>query len=409
VTNKLPPFSFTRWPEINYGPGVIRGLKATLPEDLRGILWVTGGKQGSFSGYFEKFLIDFEAEIAADRIVQISTEPSPQMIDAICDRYRMADIRKVVGIGGGSVVDAAKAISAMLVTNNSLFDYLEGVGKGIPLTGQKIPFVAIPTTSGTGSEMTANAVFSEVGEHGYKKSIRHKNLVPDEIWIDPNLMTTCPPLQTVCSGLDAFTQLLEPYLSTKANPITDTLAEKGLQLIINNLEPAFGKEHDNTEVRGSLALAAAFSGTCLANAGLGIVHGLAGPLGGFFEIPHGVACAGLVAKANEVNQQALLARGEERYLRKMARIGRMFGADDGKDPPAKTATEKGVNARTLEYECQQLTDNLMRWESLFNLPEFSDYGIGESDIPKLLKSASNRNNPVELTTDEIESILRHRL
>lgn len=405
MTNTLPSFSFTRWPEIHYGAGVTKGLKTSLADDLKDVLWVTGGNNDKFSAYFEKFLLNFDAEMTDNRIVRIGQEPSPQLIDAICDQFRKSGIRKVVGVGGGSVIDAAKAISAMLVTDDSLFDYLEGVGKGIPLSGEKIYFVAVPTTSGTGSEMTANAVFSEVGEQGYKKSIRHKNLVPDEIWIDPELMTTCPPLQTVCSGLDAFTQLLEPYLSTKANPITDTLAEKGLQLIVDNIEQAFGDGRDNTDIRGSLALAAAFSGTCLANAGLGIVHGLAGPLGGFFEIPHGVACAGLVAKANEMNQRALQLRGEPIYLRKMATVGQMFHS--GMDEIKPISIGDKLDKTTLETNCQRLTDNLMRWESLFGLPKFSKYGIAENDIPKLIKVASNRNNPIELNSDEIASILRH--
>lgn len=413
MNNKLSSFSFTRWPEIHYGPDVTCKLKAHLTEDLHTVLWVTGGKQGQFSSYFLKFLVNLGSNVSSDRIVQITGEPSPAMIDAICDQYRTRNICKVIAIGGGSVVDAGKAISAMLVTEASLFDFLEGVGKGVPLTGEKIPFIAIPTTSGTGSEMTANAVFREVGEQGYKKSIRHNNLVPDEIWIDPNLITTCSPLQTVCSGLDAFTQLLEPYLSTKANIISDTLAEKGLQLIIDNLELAFAGGGDDPEVRGSIALAAAFSGTCLANAGLGIVHGIAGPLGGYFDIPHGVACAGLVAKANEVNQQALIARGDKLYLQKMARVGRMFGSltDNHVEIFDKALPESGLvaAASTIERDCQQLTDHLMRWEALFELPEFSEYDVTDAAIPKLLKAASNRNNPVELYPEEIQSIIEHAL
>jgi len=413
VNSKLSSFSFTRWPEIHYGPDVTCQLKGCLKEDLHTVLWVTGGEQGQFSTYFGKFLLNLEATVSSKRIVQITGEPSPAMIDAICDQYRSENICKVIAIGGGSVVDAGKAISAMLVSEASLFDYLEGVGKGIPLSGEKIPFIAVPTTSGTGSEMTANAVFREVGEQGYKKSVRHHNLVPDEVWIDPNLITTCSPLQTVCSGLDAFTQLLEPYLSTKANLISDTLAEKGLQLIIDNLELAFAEGGDDPEVRGSIALAAAFSGACLANAGLGIVHGIAGPLGGYFDIPHGVACAGLVAKANEVNHQALIARGDRFYLQKMARVGRMFGplTDNHGAISAAAIPESGgvADNSTIERDCQLLTDHLMRWEALFELPKFSDYDVTDAAIPKVLRAASNRNNPVELYPEEIQSIIEHAL
>ncbi len=388
---ELNAFHFTRWPEIHYGSGVVKGIQSSLPTDPDLTLWVTGGSSEKYSLYFDRFLAVTELQIPKSRIVHISGEPSPELIDEIVGHFRNESIRQVVGVGGGSVVDAAKAISVLLAAGTSIFDHLEGVGRGIPLTGEKLPFSAVPTTSGTGSEMTANAVFSHVGESGYKKSIRHKNLVPDEIWIDPDLLTTCPPMQTVCSGMDAFTQLLEPYLSTKANVITDTLAEKGLQLIVDNLEAAHGEGNQNPDVRGSIALAAAFSGTCLANAGLGIVHGLAGPIGGYFDIPHGVVCAGLLAKANEVNHRALQERGEAHYLQKMAKVGKIFGQQ----------------ADSTEDYCQLLTDNLYRWERTFQLPKFSEYGIQIKDIPKIVSAAGNRNNPVALTEDEIGRILEH--
>ena len=399
VRNLLSSFNFTHWPEIHYGADVVRNIASALPQNGQKILWVTGGRCGIFSTYFEAFVRISGINIADDQIVQISGAPTPQMIDDVCAKYRSRGISKIVGIGGGSVVDAAKAISAMLPLETSLFDHLEGVGKGLALTGSKIPFIAIPTTSGTGSEMTANAVLSEVGEQGYKKSIRHKSLIPDEIWIDPSLMTSCPPLLTACSGLDTFTQLLESYLSTKSNVICDALAEKGLRLVIDNLEKAFAEGSQDTNVRGSMAIASLLSGTCLANAGLGIVHGLAGPLGGFFEIPHGVACAALVAKANQVNHRALKERsplvtnGGVDFTQKMANVGRMFGAGHKSD----------------DYYCEQLTHHLFQWESRFSIPKFSNYGITESALPKLVNAASNRNNPIELTAQEIESILQHCL
>jgi len=399
VNNLLSSFNFSHWPEIHYGADVVQNIASSLPQNSRQILWVTGGRSGIFSSYFETFLRISGIDLADDQIVQIGGEPTVQMIDDLCSKYRSRGIKKIVAIGGGSVVDAAKAISAMLPVETSLFDHLEGVGKGLALTGSKIPFIAIPTTSGTGSEMTANAVLSEVGEHGYKKSIRHKSLIPDEIWIDPSLMTSCPPLLTACSGLDTFTQLLEAYLSTKSNVICDALAEKGLKLVIDNLEKAFDLGSQDTNVRGSMAIASLLSGTCLANAGLGIVHGLAGPLGGFYEIPHGVACAGLVAKANEVNHRALKQRSAlvnnkgVDFTKKMANVGRMFGAGHKSD----------------DYYCEQLTQQLFKWESRFAIPKFSNYGITQTALPKLVNAASNRNNPVELTAEEIESILQHCL
>ncbi|EPJ53499.1 MAG: iron-containing alcohol dehydrogenase [Osedax symbiont Rs2] len=395
----LSSFNFTHWPEIHYGAGVVQNIASSLPLDDQKILWVTGGRSGIFSGYFQAFLRISGIKIADDQIVQIGGEPTPAMIDDLSAIYRSRGICKIVAIGGGSVIDAAKAISAMLPLETSLLDHLEGVGKGLALTGSKIPLIAIPTTSGTGSEMTANAVFSEIGEQGYKKSIRHKSLIPDEIWIDPCLMISCPPQLTACSGLDTFTQLLESYLSTKSNIISDALAEKGLRLVIDNLEKAFDQGSQDTDVRGSMAIASLLSGTCLANAGLGIVHGLAGPLGGFFDIPHGVACAGLVAKANQVNHRALkerstsIANGDVDYLKKMADVGRMFGAGHKSD----------------DYYCEQLTQQLFEWESRFDIPKFSNYGISQAALAKLVNASSNRNNPIELSSQEIESILQHCL
>ena len=397
--NLLSSFNFSHWPEIHYGAGVLQDIASALPQNSQQILWVTGGRSGIFSSYFQAFLRISGIKIADDQIVQIGGEPTPAMIDDLCTLYRSRGICKIVAIGGGSVIDAAKAISAILPLETSLLDHLEGVGKGLALTGRKIPLIAIPTTSGTGSEMTANAVFSDVGEQGYKKSIRHKSLIPDEIWIDPFLMISCPPQLTACSGLDTFTQLLESYLSTKSNLICDALAEKGLRLVIENLEKAFDLGSQDTDVRGSMAIASLLSGTCLANAGLGIVHGIAGPLGGFFEIPHGVACAGLVAKANQVNHQALkqrpalVANKSADYIKKMANVGRMFGSGHKSD----------------NYYCEQLTEHLFEWESRFDIPKFSNYGISQAALPKLVNASSNRNNPIELSCQEIESILQHCL
>ena len=315
----LEAFNFSKWPKIYYGPGITKSLENTLA-DLDNVLWVTGGKEG-YSSYFKMFLTISGIKINSNNLVQISGEPSPQDIDAICQRFQdennQTNINKVIGIGGGSVLDAAKALSAMLVTQHSLLDYLEGIGKGLTLPDNILPFVAIPTTSGTGSEMTSNAVFSQVGDKGYKKSIRHDKLIPTEIWLDSSLTTTCPPLQTACCGLDAFTQLLEAYLSTKSNLMTDMLAEKGMQLIIDNLDSACSHGAQNTKVRGALAIASMLSGSCLANAGLGIVHGIAGPMGGFYDIPHGVACAGLIAKANQVTLDVMIRENNNKDITKI--------------------------------------------------------------------------------------------
>lgn len=390
----LEAFNFAKWPKIYYGPGITKSIENTLA-DLDNVLWVTGGKEGYYSSYFKMFLTISGININSKNLVQISGEPSPQDIDAICQRFQdennQTNINKVIGIGGGSVLDAAKALSAMLVTQHSLLDYLEGIGKGLTLPDNILPFVAIPTTSGTGSEMTSNAVFSQVGDQGYKKSIRHDKLIPTEIWLDSSLTTTCPPLQTACCGLDAFTQLLEAYLSTKSNLMTDMLAEKGMQLIIDNLDAACSHGAQNTKVRGALAIASMLSGSCLTNAGLGIVHGIAGPMGGFYDIPHGVACAGLIAKANQVTLDVMIRENNNKDITKMAKIG-LLCSDH------KTLTK--------EQYCQALVDKLYRWQKQFKIPKFAQYGLNHATLDQLISASSYRNNPVKLSDKEIRDIIQ---
>jgi len=415
MTALLKSFEFAQWPKIHYGEGISQNLKTEL-SDLDTVLWVTGGKNGNYSSYFKLFVELSGIEIEADHIVQIGAEPSPCDIDVITRRFQntqhQTQITKVIAIGGGSVLDAGKALAAMLMTKHSLLDYLEGVGKGLPLPDQILPFIAIPTTSGTGSEMTSNAVFSQVGNKGFKKSIRHDKLIPTEVWLDSRLTMSCPPLQTACCGLDAFTQLLEAYLSTKSSLITDTLAEKGLELIIKNLIPACTNKADDPDVRGELALAAMLSGSCLANAGLGIVHGIAGPMGGFYEIPHGVACAGLIAEANQATLNALIkesgsnknaetsSQARTSAIFKMAKIGRLCAQE--RDLLGGTLSDSDLSE--LDY-CQILVDTLFAWQKALNIPKFRKYGLKTDELDALVKTSSNRNNPVVLSQTEIKALI----
>ena len=283
----------------------------------------------------------------------------------------------------------------MLPHQNSIFDHLEGVGKGIPHSGVKLPYLAIPTTSGTGGEVTKNAVISEVGKNGYKKSLRHDNLIPDGIIIDGNLLTSCPRSITAACGLDALTQLLEPFLSPTASPLTDAIAVSGIEKVAEYFLPACGSEANNPKVREGMAYASLCSGICLANAGLGIVHGLASPIGGLFPIPHGVVCGTLMGIANQVTLEAMRAREPHNpAILKMSQVGLLLSRETGKSE---------------NYYGDFLIQTLWEWTEQLAVPKLSDYGVTASDLETIVEQTSNRNNPIQLTREEIFSILSIRL
>ena len=268
------------------------------------MLVVTGSKSFLSSPHRQSLLRMVRTDSISLFECSLRGEPTVDQIDDLVSDFRGKGVGMVVAIGGGSVVDSGKAVSAMLTVQGSVRDFLEGVGtKAHP--GEKVPFVAVPTTAGTGSEATKNAVIRGNGDLLFKKSLRHENFVPDAAIIDPELMLSCPPDITAACGMDAFTQLLESYVSTKATPMTDALAFSGLQHLKEALLPVSTTEGTNIHHRTAMAYGALLSGITLANAGLGVVHGLAGPLGGLMEIPHGLVCGMLVAAASAMNIRLL--------------------------------------------------------------------------------------------------------
>lgn len=392
----IAPFFFAKVPPIHFGTGKLHQLPKLVQQfNGKTVLLVTGGKSLQASGQLANVeTLLKQAEVKHYHVV-CAGEPTTSEIDRICVEYRPHSIDVVVGIGGGSVIDAGKAISAMLPHENSIFDHLEGVGRNIPHSGVKVPYIAIPTTSGTGGEVTKNAVISEVGENGYKKSLRHDNLIPDAVIVDGTLLTSCPRSVTAACGMDAFTQLLEPYLSPTASPLTDAIAWSGLDAIADNLLPACGEGAADIAVRESMAYASLCSGIALANAGLGIVHGLASPMGGFFPIPHGVVCGTLMAAAVRANWQAIKAREPENVaIAKMARLGQRLSHTSGKSDA---------------YYCDALVTILEDWTEQLELPRLGAYGIHAPDLDKILDQTQNRNNPIELTRDEIRALVETRL
>ncbi|MEM6631911.1 MAG: iron-containing alcohol dehydrogenase, partial [Bacteroidota bacterium] len=270
---------------------------------------------------------------------------------------------------------------------------LEGVGDKQP-KGKKLPFIAVPTTAGTGSEGTKNAVLSEVGTDGFKKSLRHDAFVPNLALIDPELMLSCPPELTASSGMDAFTQLLEAYVSTKRSGMTDALAWEGLQYLAQGLEKAY---HDGTDLqaRSHMAYAALLSGIALANAGLGVVHGFASSIGGRIDIPHGTLCGTLMGIANRITLKKLLDQNpHSEVVKKYAAVGQLFSQEEN---------------RFGMYYANALIDLMEEYTYDFSLPRLSKFGLREGDISQIVSNTGQKNHPVELTTTEMELILRRRL
>ncbi|AHF01954.1 alcohol dehydrogenase [Thiomicrospira aerophila AL3] len=297
-------FSFAQMPAIEFGWGCTdsRLAESILAQTQKRLMLISSGYADQH--FVEPRLQSVLAQREVHRVI-VRGEPSPDLVDKLVAGAPQ-DIELVIGFGGGSVLDAAKAVAGLLPERYSVVDYLEGVGCGRTLQQQPVPFIAVPTTAGTGSETTKNAVISKLGE--YKKSFRDARLLANQAWLDPAFLPHCPSSVLYPTAMDAFTQLLESYVTLKANPMTDALAWQGMQLFHGAFEMIKAEdEATKQQGYGRLLLAASFSGMTLANAGLGAVHGLAGPIGAFFEAPHGLVCAKLLAPITRLNIEALLA------------------------------------------------------------------------------------------------------
>lgn len=394
----IPSFNFSRIPYIIFGARKINTLYQLIPKFGKRILFVTGEHSLKNSGKWTEIVSNLENKDLKYFQFSVSGEPSPTLIDKASEQYREKNINLVVSIGGGSVIDAGKAISAMFSKIDSIKNYLEGIGNKSH-DGKKIPFIAIPTTSGTGSEATKNAVISEVGPNGFKKSLRHDNLIPEVAIIDPELMISCPPSISAACGMDAFTQLLEAYLSPKGNPMTSSLAFSGIKFIRQNLLPACSIGASNVEIRAAMAYGSLISGIVLANAGLGIIHGLASPIGGLFDIPHGLVCGTLLAEATKKNISKLKQQGMKGKsgLRKYAEIGALL------------EDEKRVDREKIHDHCSFLIQTLEKWTNELKLDKLSKFGIKTEDLDTIIAQTGLKNNPVSLSKDNIKNILTNRL
>ncbi len=387
-------FNFSHLPSIIFGIGSRDKLVKSVKQYGNKVLLITG--ESSFNRNKKAFELLEKLQVSGIEITRISikNEPTPDDIDSVVSPGKDKSVSCVVAVGGGSVMDAGKAISAMLTVDGSVKDYLEGVGRyGHP--GTKVPFIALPTTAGTGSEATKNAVITEPGNSGFKKSLRHENFIPDLAIVDPELTVSCSPKITSAGGMDAFTQLLESYLSLKANPLTDSLALEGIQRIMQNVEPAVYDGY-NLEAREGMAYAALLSGITLANAGLGVVHGFAQPLGSLYSIPHGVVCGTLMGVTNKITLQHILRSKKEPHtytLNKYARLGSLLVNKEGK----------------TEYLAGVFIDYLLELTDKFALPRLSEYGIKGSKLGSIIAATSQKYHPVNLSDGELEEILKERL
>lgn len=395
----IDPFTTARLPRIVFGAGV----RSRIAEEVRGLggraLIVTGGRSVRVTPVWDELCGDLAGAGIAVHDVPVTDEPSPKLVDETVSAFKDKGIEVVVGLGGGSALDAAKAIAGLLPRGNSVMDHLEGVGAGVPYEGPSLPFIAVPTTAGTGSEATKNSVLSQRGAGGFKKSFRDDRLVARVAIVDPEFLASCPPELIGANGMDAFTQLFESYLSTRSNPMTDALAWSGLEAFRDGFFAALQGSGAEAEAgRSRLSYAALLSGITLAQTGLGAVHGLASPLGAFFPIPHGVVCGTLVAAATAANIRALRDRDPAgRALRKYAKAGSLL---------------TGRSIEACEDAVDRLTETLEDWVSRLALPRLTAYGMSHSDIERVVAESggsSMKTNPIVLEPDDIAWILRQRL
>jgi len=394
----MASFSIARLPRIEFGAGVFKKAPDIIAGYGSRILLITGAHSFTNTSHWQPFIDQLKQRSIHWQHCTVAAEPSPALIDDLVKAYANGAFDAVVGIGGGSALDAAKAIAGLLKIQRSVMDYLEGIGPELPYEGPAIPFIAVPTTAGTGSEATKNAVLSVQGENGFKKSFRHDKLVAEYAIVDPDLLTSCPPSVIAANGMDALTQLLESYVSTKSNTFTDTLAISGMQAARDALIPLYRQEGSLPEHREKMAYAALLSGITLAQVGLGSVHGLASPLGAFFPIPHGVVCGTLVASATRINIQSMLAREpNNNALTKYLHVAEILCQKRFTDPRV------AFNA---------LIDLLADWTNELALPRLCHYGLQEIAFEKIIancRGSSMKTNPIVLTDEEIRQVLLEHL
>lgn len=382
-------FEFATATRIVFGPGSLCEIGAITAQLGKRALVVTGRN----TSRADQLLADLQPHDVSALTFAVPGEPELATIEQGTKLAKAEQCDFVIGFGGGSALDTAKAIAAMLKNEGELLDYVEIIGRGEPLKKRSAPFIAIPTTAGTGSEVTRNAVLSSP-EHKVKVSLRSPLMLARVAVIDPELTYDLPPALTASTGLDAFTQLIEPFVCSRANPMTDGWCVEGIHRVTRSLREAV-RGGQNPRAREDMAMASLFGGLALANAGLGAVHGIAGPIGGMFPAPHGAVCAALLPQVMATNICALHERDERNQaLNRYVRIAQICTGG------GHATADAGVEwVRELVADLQ--------------IPPLRVYGVRAEHIAELVTRAANASsmkaNPIVLTSEELSQTLRQAL
>jgi alcohol dehydrogenase class IV len=382
-------FEFATAARIRFGRGSVGGIGEEAARFGRRVFIVTGRRDDRWPFLWN----DLRRHGLTWTKRAVAREPTVTMIDRAVAAAKDFRAETVLGIGGGSVLDTAKAVAAVVPNPGDLRDYLEVVGRGRPLRNPSLPCIAVPTTAGTGAEVTRNAVLC-AEDQGVKVSLRSPTMLPDLALVDPDLTLGLPPGVTAATGLDALTQLQEAFVSRRANPLTDGFCREGLRRAARSLERAC-TTGDDAGAREDMALASLLGGLALANAGLGAVHGFAGPLGGMHPAPHGNICAALLPEVMAANIRALRERDPDHPA--LARYRETAVLLTGR---SEATAEEGIS----------WVRGFVRRLALPSL-EALGFGAGQTDeaVAKALEASSMKGNPAVLTEKELSAVFRQAL
>jgi alcohol dehydrogenase class IV len=375
--------------DIRFGAGRVSEVPGALADLGAGRVLVVTGRTTSRADAIRSALN--EANISSV-VFGVTSEPSIERVRAAVDLLLETGCDAVLGFGGGSPLDVAKAVAVLATSGTDPLEHLEVIGAGRPIERPGLPCVAVPTTAGTGSEVTRNSVLSG---SGVKASLRSPLLLPKVALVDPDLLVGVPKPTIAASGMDALSQLIEPLLSQRANPFTDALAREGIRRSARSLRRAYDEGMEDPGVREDLGMASLFSGICLANSGLGAVHGLAAAAGARLSAPHGAVCAAVLAAAIDVNLRALRDRApDHQAVQRITEVATLFtGRPD-------------ATAEDAIFWLQELT-------AVLSIPGLASYGLAEAEIDAVVaaaqKASSMRGNPIDLGDQEVSEIVTRSL